>query len=103
MAHISVSSHDDDGLICLYGCFDGSSSADFRQGYEGLLACPGLRYLTVDLSHVDHLDRIALGMLLLLRQRAKSVDKGVLLRYPRGWGAQVLEHANFHHLFELMK
>ena len=55
----------------------------------------------IDLAGVDYLDSSALGMLLLLRDRAAAASKAVSLENCRGNVRQVLDIANFGKLFKI--
>jgi anti-anti-sigma factor len=55
----------------------------------------------VDLGEVAYLDSSALGMLLMLRDKAKSAGREVRLVNARGSVRQVLEIANFGKLFAI--
>ena len=83
----------------LEGRFDFHSHRDFRNAYETVLAKPETKEITVDFSKVDYLDSSALGMLLLLREKAEAASKKVKLANIGGAVKQVLEIANFGKLF----
>jgi anti-anti-sigma factor len=53
------------------------------------------------MSKLDYLDSSALGMLMLLNERAKLVNKSISLFNPSGIVSQVLEVANFNRLFTI--
>jgi HptB-dependent secretion and biofilm anti anti-sigma factor len=55
----------------------------------------------VDFGRVDYLDSSALGMLLLLREKAEAAGKKVSLANLSGTVKQVLEIANFGKLFTI--
>ena len=58
--------------------------------------------MAVDLGNVAYLDSSALGMLLMLRDKAKSSGKTVCLANARGSVRQVLDIANFGKLFPIV-
>jgi anti-anti-sigma factor len=58
--------------------------------------------IQVDLGGVDYLDSSALGMLLMLRDKAKGAGKEVSLANARGSVKQVIEIANFGKLFTIV-
>ena len=97
----TVMNADGRSVIRLQGRFDFSSHRDFREATETALADAGSREISVDLSAVDYLDSSALGMLLMLRDKARSADKAVLLSNCRGAVKQVLDIANFGKLFTI--
>jgi len=98
---ISSAVDGDKGVLSLDGRFDFSSHRDFRAAYEKLLETPGLQEIDVNLSKVEYLDSSALGMLLLLREKADSKSKKVVLSGAHGTVKQVLDIANFGKLFSL--
>lgn len=87
--------------LSLEGRFDFHCHRDFRAAYEAVLARPGIREIVVDFGRVDYLDSSALGMLLLLREKAEAVGKKVKLSHLTGAVKQVLEIANFGKLFAI--
>lgn len=87
-------------VIRLQGRFDFNSHREFRDAIEAALKEAG-REVTVDLGGVDYLDSSALGMLLMLRDKARSVDKTVSLANGHGAVKQVLDIANFGKLFSI--
>jgi anti-anti-sigma factor len=87
--------------LALEGRFDFHSHRDFRSAYEAVLAQPAIREVIVDFKRVDYLDSSALGMLLLLREKAEAGSKKVKLANLSGAVKQVLEIANFGKLFAI--
>ncbi len=87
--------------LALEGRFDFNSHRDFRGAYDGLLGDPGVREIVVNFAQVDYLDSSALGMLLLLREKAESGGKAIGLTGLQGTVKQVLEIANFQRLFTI--
>lgn len=57
--------------------------------------------IEISLAEVDYLDSSALGMLLMLRERALTANKQVALSNPNKMVSQVLDIANFHKLFTI--
>lgn len=96
----NVTSRDGSTVIVLQGRFDFNSHREFREAVERALkeAAPEIK---VDLSGVDYLDSSALGMLLMLRDKAKGAGKSVVLASARGAVKQVIDIANFGKLFVL--
>ena len=87
--------------IGLNGRFDFSAHRAFREAYAAALEAALVRELEVDLAEVDYLDSSALGMLLMLREKAQAANKTVSLRNCRGAVRQVLDIANFAKLFTI--
>ncbi|MBU0603340.1 MAG: STAS domain-containing protein [Gammaproteobacteria bacterium] len=87
--------------ISLEGRFDFASHREFRDATEGLLAQDAITTLTIDLGAVSYLDSSALGMLLMLRDKARAAKRDVSLANAHGPVRQVLEVANFQKLFRI--
>lgn len=93
---------DNRATLSLSGRFDFSIHRDFRRNYEDILGTPGVRELDVDLANVNYIDSSALGMLLLLREKAGAQNIQLKLAHAQGSVRQVLEVANFGRLFEIV-
>lgn len=91
----------DRATLKLGGRFDFHSHRDFRSAYEQHLESADLREIVIDFGDVDYLDSSALGMLLLLREKAEGAGKKVILAGLKGTVKQVLEIANFGKLFNI--
>lgn len=85
-------------VIQLQGRFDFNSHRDFREAIDAVLASPATG-IVVDFGGVEYLDSSALGMLLMLRDRAKGAAREVSLASCRGAVKQILDIANFGKLF----
>ncbi len=85
--------------MILAGHFTFDAYREFKSQYTPLVDNDDFTELEIDLGHVEYLDSSALGMLLLLRERLH--DKTVVLSNAKGTVKQVLEVANFHHLFTM--
>ncbi len=97
----SVSSTDGRSVIRLTGRFDFNAHREFRDAVDQVLKNDGPQEIQVDFSGVDYLDSSALGMLLMLRDKARSAGKNVSLANCRGAVKQVIEIANFGKLFSI--
>lgn len=89
-------------VIRLQGRFDFNAHREFRTAMDGALADVETREVAVDLAEVDYLDSSALGMLLMLRDKAKGGGRSVALANARGPVKQVLDIANFGKLFNIV-
>jgi len=98
---INVSKHDGVARMSLNGRFDFNAHREFRASYDAIISDADIKEFEVDLGGVDYLDSSALGMLLLLKERATTAHKNVALSNVRGMVAQVLEVANFNKLFNI--
>ena len=89
-------------VIRLQGRFDFNAHREFREATEQALREAGAKELRVDLAEVEYLDSSALGMLLMLRDKAKAANKAVVLANCQGAVRQVLDIANFGKLFAIV-
>lgn len=96
----SVSSREGKTKIVLLGRFDFNSHREFRDAVDRAIN-ESASEIQVDLAGVDYLDSSALGMLLVLRDKAKGTGKTVVLANARGAVRQVIDIANFGKLFTL--
>lgn len=87
--------------LSLSGRFDFHSHREFRVAYEKALEEAAVNEIEIDFSAVDYLDSSALGMLLLLREKAEAIGKSVVLSGLKGTVKQVLDIANFGKLFAI--
>ncbi|OHX13189.1 STAS domain-containing protein [Chromobacterium sphagni] len=60
------------GLMILIGQFDFNMHREFREASQGLLENDQIRTIRIDFAEVPWIDSSALGMLLLLRERASA-------------------------------
>ncbi|MBX9962066.1 MAG: STAS domain-containing protein [Burkholderiales bacterium] len=86
-------------VIRLEGRFDFNAHRTFREAYEPALGLPDISEFEIDFGKVEYLDSSALGMLLMLKEKAQVSGKTVALVNCRGTAKQVLEIANFGKLF----
>ncbi len=87
--------------IAVSGRFDFHLSRNFRDSYMPLLDNAAIREVHVELSKASYLDSSALGMLLLLNERAKAANKPVTLLTGSGMAPRALEVANFSKTFNI--
>lgn len=92
---------DGEGLLRLSGRFDFNAHRDFRAAYEPLVEDGAVQVVTIDLGGVDYMDSSALGMLLVVRDKAGVANKAVVLANARAGVKQVLDIANFNKLFRI--
>lgn len=93
----------DVGRITMHGRFDFQIRRDFKDAYTPFLENAAVKQVEIEMSKLDYLDSSALGMLMLLNERAKAVNKSVVLTNPSGVVEQVLAVANFGRLFTIRK
>jgi anti-anti-sigma factor len=100
---INTSSASDRAVIKLAGRFDFNDHRILKAAYEPLLQQAGMKTVEVDMAGIEYLDSSALGMLMLMRERAQAAGKTVVLSHPNSTVAQILEIANFSKLFTIIQ
>lgn len=98
---VKVIKADNIATVRLEGRFDFDTHREFRSTVEAVLQDPASTLVRIDLGGVDYLDSSALGMLLMLRDKASATNRKVALANSRGNVRQVLEIANFGKLFAI--
>lgn len=86
--------------VKLTGRFDFNAHREFRDAVDKAVA-ESTKSVAVDFGAVDYLDSSALGMLLMLRDKAKTAGREVSLTNCRGSVKQVIDIANFGKLFRI--
>jgi anti-anti-sigma factor len=99
--HINATLADGVATLHLEGRFDFNSQKDFRTAYAPFLEDATVRSIRIELSKVSYLDSSALGMLMLMRERAQAVGKSVELCKPNETVRKILVIANFGKLFKI--
>lgn len=98
---IEILSRENVTRLAMSGRFDFQVHREFKETYSKLLDNPAVREIEIEMSRLEYLDSSALGMLMLLNERAKSAGKSVSLVNPSGVVAQVLDVANFGRIFTI--
>jgi len=98
---ITVQIHDHSARISMSGRFDFQVHREFKEAYTSLIEDVTVHEIEVEMSNVDYIDSSALGMLMLLNERAKAGNKSVVLLNASGVVSQVLEVANFSKIFTI--
>lgn len=98
---IRISIADKVARMSLGGRFDFSAHRNFRDASEQLLTQDEVDMLDLDLAAVSYLDSSALGMLLMLRDKARAARREVRLSHCSQPVRQVLDIANFGKLFRI--
>jgi anti-anti-sigma factor len=99
--HAQVDTEPGRARIRLSGRFDFSAHRVFRESYTPPLEAGEVAEVEIDFAQVDYLDSSALGMLLMLREKAQAANKRVSLSNCHGAVRQVLDIANFGKLFAI--
>lgn len=98
---MQIRTFNNDGKVrfILGGRFTFDAYRDFKAEYTPVLDSGDFKELEIDLGGVEYLDSSALGMLLLLKERAGN--KPIVLSNAKGTVKSVMEIANFHQLFAM--
>lgn len=96
-----IETQGDKRILRLDGRFDFNAQSVFRRATEDVTSMVEGNLLEVDLAGVPYLDSSALGMLLMLRDRARHHGLRVSLIHAQGNVRQVLDIANFGRIFEI--
>ena len=83
--------------------FDFSFHKAFTDQYNKLLEENAGATITLDFSRVMYLDSAALGMVVLLKKRAKASGCDVEIVNAKGTALEVLEIANFEKMVTIRK
>lgn len=86
-------------IIRLKGRFDYDSRRDFDAAVQIALSEP-VAEIQMNLMEVEYMDSSALGMLLVLRDKATALGKTVSLSECQGFVKKILDVANFQKLFQ---
>ncbi|HMV52114.1 MAG TPA: STAS domain-containing protein [Rhodocyclaceae bacterium] len=97
----NVVTRDKSAVIQLNGRFDFNAHREFRNAMERALGLQGIDNVTIEMSRVAYLDSSALGMLLMLRDKARSTNRSVVLSGVNDAVRKVLDIANFGKLFPI--
>lgn len=81
--------------------FDFKVHREFKNAYMPLLDNAALHEIEIELSKVEFIDSSALGMLMLLNERAKAANKTVSLLNATDAVSKMLEVANFSKIFNI--
>jgi anti-anti-sigma factor len=88
-------------VVKLQGRFDFSAHREFRESCNSCLDAAQVSEIELDMGGVEYLDSSALGMLLMLKERADTAAKRIVLSDCRGTVKQVLDIANFGRIFSI--
>lgn len=88
-------------IISIDGRFDASCHDEFSKSYQHVDS-KGTRF-EIDLSKTDYIDSSALGMLLVLRERAGGREAKITLKGYNHSIAKILSLSRFEELFDLQR
>jgi anti-anti-sigma factor len=98
---VTIQHTDDTVTMIMEGRFDFSAHRDFRNQYEVALQIAGLKHIALSMEKVEYLDSSALGMLLLLNERARASNiQTTIINCPENV-MKILNIANFGRIFKI--
>lgn len=98
---IDLTTSADNLVIRLVGRFDFTTRQQFSVEIDSKLSGTGSGDVRVDMAGVDYIDSSALGMLLMLRDKAKKLNRNVALANVSGSVRRALASAQFERLFPI--
>jgi len=98
---IDIQIHDRTARIAISGRFDFQLHRDFKDAYTPLLNTAAVHEIEIEMSKLVYMDSSALGMLILLNERAESAHKTVTLLNASGAVSHLLEVTNFSRIFNI--
>ena len=99
---VSIDHHGSHATLRLAGHFDMEAHMPFHRACRSVLGEEKVRALSLDLSEVDYIDSSALGMLLLLQEKAEKNNIEITLNGCQRLVLRALTIANFHRLFKIV-
>jgi anti-anti-sigma factor len=88
------------GTVFLTGRFTFDVQKAFKEAVNPLLDNPAIRTIAIDLSAASYMDSAALGILLLVREKATTHGKQMALRNANPTVLPILKLVKFDRLFE---
>lgn len=85
----------------LPGRLDGQTLTEFKTETRVMLGDEGVQRIVLDFRAVDYVDSMALGALLLLRERSVARNKALSLVDVQPKVRSLLSLANVHKLFDI--
>lgn len=99
--HIHIEIQEKDIILRLEGRMDYPTHREFRDASDKALEALDVETIILDLALVSFMDSAALGMLLLLKEKADMRARKVVLRNPAPNILQVLKMVHFQKFFEI--
>ncbi len=97
--HYTIS--DGTAVLSLQGRFDFSQYSIFKEEQSQVLEKPDVDKIVLDFSQLQYLDSAALGVMLVLLDRAKESGKTVSIRGASGVVREILDVAHFDRMFDI--
>lgn len=92
--------NDQAAVLFLRGRFDFSQYTYFKSVQGEVLDNDAVARIVLDLEGLEYLDSAALGILLVMLDRAKQHGKALSIRNAKGVVREILDVAHFERMFE---
>lgn len=86
-------------ILTISGRFDFNSRQDFRESYEAALKNKDLKVINLSMEKMDYLDSAALGMLLILKNKADAENIEIVISDCPQEINKIFNIANFQKIF----
>lgn len=96
-----VSTKGDVLAIQLIGTFDFAGYHAFKEQFGTMITRDNIASIEMDMAGVDYIDSSALGILILMRERAQSAGKKIKLVRANASVREILDMANLGKLFTI--
>lgn len=93
--------NDGTAVMSLQGRFDFSKYTMFKEEQSEVLEKPDVERIVLDFGQLQYLDSAALGVMLVLLDRAREVGKTVSIRGASGVVREILDVAHFDRMFQI--
>lgn len=97
--HMNIA--DGTAVLALQGRFDFSQYSAFKEEQTRVLDHTDVKKIVLDFHGLQYMDSAALGVLLVLLDRAKETGKSVSIRRANGVVKEILDVAHFDRMFEI--
>lgn len=91
----------DAGTIRLSGRFDYTTRTEFIHAAENCMGEAAAEEIRIDMSGLEYIDSSALGMLLMMRDKARKLGKTIALANAHGRVREEIDTALFDRLFKV--
>ena len=98
---INITKDKSTSTLTLHGRFTFAVHGEFREAFNTAVD-NGSKVVVVDLHDVEYMDSAALGMLLVIRDRAQGYGMEIVISRPAKYVKSILDIANFQKLFQII-
>lgn len=98
---MELNTQGDSFVLRIFDRFDSSSYSEFKNICEQIFSNKLIKKISVDVSSLNYMDSSAMGMLMILDEKAEQTKKTVTLTSVPGTVANILKIANADKLFTI--